>query len=57
MDAKECRFCAYADSNRVNQHGEIRCKRYSCYTRKFDTCEDFISEATKKLFDKLGNTL
>lgn len=57
MNAKECRFCAYADSNRVNQHGEIRCKRYSCYTRKFDTCNDFVSEGTKKLFDKLRNTL
>lgn len=53
MNANECRFCEYADSKRVNQHGEIRCKRYSCYTRKFDTCEDFVSGGTKKLFDKL----
>lgn len=48
MESKECRFCAYSDSNRVNQYGEIRCKRFSCYTRKFETCEDFVSKGAEK---------
>lgn len=53
MNSRECRFCAYCDLERINEQGEIRCKRYSFYTNKFYTCDDFISIGTKKLIEEL----
>lgn len=44
---KQCQTCKYANLDRQNEHGEIRCKRFLCYTRLTDCCNDY-----KRKFDK-----
>lgn len=53
MDAKECRFCKYRDTNRTDNFGRVRCTRFSKYVGKFNGCDYFITEKSEKIFDAL----
>lgn len=49
-EMRQCKTCVFADLDRRNQHGEIRCRRFCCFTKKTGCCEDYKFDNIKYLY-------
>jgi hypothetical protein len=53
MNCKNCLTCAYSNTLRQNDLGEIRCQKFSTFVKPSECCSFHITEGIKELQDNL----
>lgn len=47
-----CFNCGHCDTNRTNDIGEVRCKRFSTFVSALHKCDFYLSEKMSELAEK-----
>lgn len=53
MNCNICLNCAFCDTNRKNDFGEVRCKRFSVFVKPSNNCQFHSSRGIQNLTENL----
>lgn len=57
MSMGTCLNCEHCDTNRTNDIGEVRCKRFSTFVSVLHRCDFYLCKGINELAEKLKGVI